>query len=320
MCLATCKEILAQQPSAPDNDSATRRRKTSLKLLAKFNLLLIVIFGLGLGLIALNARSFLQKEARAQVSNEAQLMIASAGATRNYTEHEISPLLEKTAEHAANFLPQTIPFFAATATFAEVHQSYPAYTYKEAALNPTNPRDRAVEWEADLIQYFRNSPSQTQFSGERDTPTGRTFYLAHPIRVEAGCLQCHSEPSAAPRAMVRHYGSHNGFGWMPSEFVGAQIISVPMIIPDELAAKGFRSLMINLSAIFLLSILLIDLGLYLVVVRPLRRISSAADRISTGDIDLELLPVRGRDELASVTQSFNRMHTSLKKAMELLNS
>ncbi|HEY0786956.1 MAG TPA: DUF3365 domain-containing protein [Acidobacteriaceae bacterium] len=290
-----------------------------MKLLAKFNILLILIFGLGLGLIALRSRSFLQKEAEAQVLSEAQLMAASASATRDYTEQDVSPLLEKTAEHASSFLPQTIPFFAATATFAEVRRSYPDYTYKEAALNPTNPRDRAVEWEADLIQYFRNAPGQTEFSGERDTPTGRTFYLAHPIRVAKGCLQCHSQPSVAPRAMVRHYGATNGFGWTPDEIVGAQIISVPMSIPEQLAARGFRSLMINLSAIFLLSILLMDLGLYYVVVRPLRRISAAADLISTGEIDLEPLPVRGSDELASVTQSFNRMHTSLKKALELLN-
>jgi protein-histidine pros-kinase len=289
-----------------------------LKLLAKFNILLIVIFSLGLGLIALNSHSFLQKEAREQVLSEAQLMSASATATRNYTEQDVSPLLEKTAEHASNFLPETIPFFAATATFAEVRKSWPDYTYKEAALNPTNPRDRAVEWEADLIQYFRNSPAQTEFSGERDTPTGRSFYLAHPIRVEAGCLECHSRPAVAPRAMIKHYGSQNGFGWNPNEIVGAQIISVPTSIPDQLAARGLRSLMINLAGIFLLSIVLIDIGLFFVVIRPLRRISNSADRISTGEIDLDLLPVRGKDELASVTQSFNRMHTSLKKAMELL--
>ncbi len=291
-----------------------------MKLLAKFNILLIVIFGLGLGLIALNSRSFLEKDAREQVLSEAQLMAASATATRNYTEQDVSPLLEKTTEHATNFLPQTIPFFAAETTFAQVRQSYPDYTYKEAALNPTNPRDRAVEWEADLIQYFRNAPARTEFSGERDTPTGRSFYLAHPIRVEAGCLQCHSRPGVAPRAMIKHYGAQNGFGWQPNEIVGAQIISVPTSIPDQLAAKGFRSLMINLAGIFLLSILLIDIGLFFVVIRPLRRISASADRISTGEIDLERLPVRGRDELASVTQSFNRMHTSLQKAMELLNS
>ena len=291
-----------------------------MKLLAKFNILLLLIFGLGLLLIALNARGFLQRQASAQVKHEAELLAASASATREYTAQYVSPLIEKTSEHSSNFLPQDIPFFATTTTFAEVRKSYPDYAYKEAALNPTNPRDRATDWEADLIDNFRNDSAHTHFDGVRDTPAGRTFYFALPIRVETGCLQCHSQPSLAPRSMIRHYGARNGFGWLPNEVVGAQIISVPLSVPEQLAAKGFRELMVNLAAIFLLAILLIDCGLYLIVIRPLRRISAAVDRISTGDIDSETLTTHGRDEISRVTQSFNRMHISLKKAMELLNN
>jgi HAMP domain-containing protein len=36
-------------------------------------------------------------------------------------------------------------------------------------------------------------------------------------------------------------------------------------------------------------------------------------------MDLEQLPVSGNDEVAQVTRSFHRMHTSLKKAIDLLN-
>ena len=291
-----------------------------MKLLAKFNILLLIIFGLGLALIALNARSFLQRQATEQVKHEAQLLAASASATREYTAQYVSPLIERTSEHSSNFLPQDIPFFATTTTFADVRKSYPDYAYKEAALNPTNPRDRATDWEADLIDGFRNDPSHAQFDGVRDTPAGKTFYFALPIRAEDGCLQCHSQPGVAPHAMIKHYGARNGFGWLPHEIVGAQIISVPMSVPEQLAARGFRELMVNLAAIFLLAILLIDCGLYLIVIRPLRRISAAADRISTGDVELETLPADGRDEISHVTQSFNRMHISLKKALELLNN
>lgn len=291
-----------------------------MKLLAKFNLLLILVFGLGIGLIAWNSHTFLEKQAREEVFRQVQLMAASAGATRNYTERNVSPLLEKTAEHQKIFLPETIPFFATTTTFADMRKSFPDYTYKEAALNPTNPSDRATDWEADLIQYFRNSPEKTEFSGFRQTPTGQQFYLAHPIRVEAGCLQCHSQPSIAPRAMLRRYGTRNGFGWADHDIVGAQIISVPTGVSERIEAQGFRNLMISLAAIFLFSIVLIDIGLYYIVIRPLRHISTAANRVSTGDVDHPLLRVRGRDELASVTESFNRMHTSLKKALELLNT
>jgi len=291
-----------------------------MKLLAKFNLLLVVVFGLGLVLIAMNARSFLLDDAKKTVLNQAELMAASSKATRDYTDEEISPILENTPEHKNEFLPQTIPFYAATVTFNRLRKTFPDYTYKEATLNPTNLADRAADWEADIINHFRNDPSDKQVVGERDSAVGPTLYLARPIAAESGCLMCHSEPSIAPRAMVKRYGSQNGFGWQPNEIVAAQIISSPMTVPIKIANAGLRNLLITLGTIFFATIALIDIGMYLIVIRPLRKVSQSADRISTGEIDLPPLPVKGKDEIAEVTTSFNRMHTSLKKAMEMLNS
>ena len=289
-----------------------------MKLLAKFNLLLIVVFGLGLTLIAVNARSFLMDDAKKVVLNQAELMAASAGATRSYTEEEISPILEDTQQHADTFLPQTIPFYAATVTFNRLRKNFPDYTYKEATLNPTNLVDRAEDWQADIINYFRNDASQKQLVGERQSSVGTSLYLARPIVAESGCLTCHSTPSVAPKAMLKRYGSQNGFGWKPNEIVAAQIISIPMSVPIKIADEGFRNLLITLGTIFFAAIVLIDLGMYFIVIRPLRNVSTSADRISTGEIDLPPLPIRGKDEIAQVTTSFNRMHTSLKKAMEML--
>lgn len=277
------------------------------------------MFALGLAVIAYEARSFLQQQAQAEVLREAGLMAASALATRNYTDHYITPVIEKTTEHSTSFLPQAIPFFASTTTFEQLRQQYPDYTYKEAALNPTNLRDRATDWEADIINYFRNSPDKTELTRLRDSATGPSLSLAHPIKVEADCLQCHSQPGVAPKALIKHYGAQNGFGWNLNEVIGAQIISVPTTVPEKLAEQGLRQLLINLALIFLAATLLIDTGLYFIVIRRLKKISRSADRISQGEMDLEQEPVRGNDEVAQVTRSFYRMHTSLKKALDLLN-
>ena len=127
-----------------------------MKLLAKFNLILVALFGAGSILIAYTAYQFLMRNARSQVIQQAELMIESARSTRQYTANELAPLLETLPDHKTRFLPETIPFYAATVTFDYLRKQYPDYSYKEAALNPTNLRDRAAEWEADLISYFRN--------------------------------------------------------------------------------------------------------------------------------------------------------------------
>jgi HAMP domain-containing protein len=290
-----------------------------MKLLAKLNLLLVLVFGLGLSLIAINARSFLLDGAKKMVVNQAELMSASALATRDYTEEEVSPILVKSPDAQDNFLPQTIPFYAATVTFNRMRKTFPEYAYREATLNPTNLADRADDWQADIVDYFRNHPGEKELVGQRTGAVGPTLYLAHPIVVQTGCLTCHSKPSVAPASLVRRYGTQNGFGWKPNEIVAAQIVSVPMSVPVGIANQGLRNLVISVGIIFFAAMCAIDAGMYFIVIRPLRAVSASADHISTGEIDQPPLPVKGKDEIAEVTTSFNRMHTSLKKAMEMLD-
>ena len=58
------------------------------------------------------------------------------------------------------FYPQSVPAFAAGQVFGYMHTNYADYTYKEATINPTNPQDRAVDWETDVISQFKNNPSR----------------------------------------------------------------------------------------------------------------------------------------------------------------
>jgi protein-histidine pros-kinase len=118
--------------------------------------------------------------------------------------------------------------------------------------------------------------------------------------------------------MLTVYGSDNGFGWKPNEIVGAQIISVPMSVPVAIANQAFRSLVVALLLTLLLAILALDAGVYWLVIRPLRIVSDSGDRISKGDKNVPPLVVSGKDEIASVIESFNRMRVSLTKALAML--
>lgn len=289
-----------------------------MKLLTKFNIVLIIFFGAGGLLIAKLAKDFLLNNARDQVVQQAQLMMASAKATRDYTNDQIKPLLLKNPDHEINFLPQTVPAFSAITVFTSLRKNYTDYSYREATLNPTNLVDRAEDWEADIVRYFEDHPNEKQLFGERDTPTGRQLYLAKPMRAAASCLECHSEPSVAPPAMIRKYGPNNGFGWQLNQVVAAQIVSVPMTVPDAIAQKAYRNLLLFLMAVFVVTILALDGALYWLVIQPLHKVSQSANRVSRGDTDVPTLEVRGKDEIADVTSSFNRMRVSLTKALKML--
>jgi HAMP domain-containing protein len=290
-----------------------------MKLLAKFNLILLLLFGLGGLLIAHMAQQFLLANARQQVMQQAELMMASARAMRDYTSSNLAPLLKKTPEHRKRFVPETVPAFGAQTTFSRLRTRYPDYSYREATLNPTNLQDRAVDWESDIIRYLRDHPDSQQVTGERDTPTGRSLYLARPIVAVPSCLECHSVPEAAPPQMIKAYGSVNGFGWRPNEIIAAQIVNVPMSLPVQIADRAYRQLVIYLFGALIINILIFDAALYFLVLRPLRVVSETADRVSRGEVELPEVPVRGKDEISSVTASFNRMRTSLIKALRMLD-
>jgi len=289
-----------------------------LKLLVKFNLLFILLFGAGVGITALISHSFLRRNARDEVVKQAELMMETATSTRTYTEQQVKPLLASHQEQSTLFLPQTVPAFAAINTFNYLRQNYPEYSYREPALNPTNLSDRAVAWEADVITYFRNHPDEKLLIGERETPVGPALYLARPLRAAYSCLPCHSTPEVAPPAMIASYGRDHGFGWKENSVVAAQIVSVPMIVPEQIADRAFGTLLTALAATSLLTLGIIDAALYFMVIRPVGQLAHMADRISKGELDVPELPIKGSDEISHLTSSFNRMYVSLVKAIRML--
>lgn len=290
-----------------------------MKLLVKVNLILILIFGIGLAVTEFYWYRFLMGSARNQVLRQADLMMEAAMSMRKYTTAEIKPLLEHDLEHSNTFAAQSVPAHAAMDAFAFLRNgAYSEYTYREPALNPTNLMDRATDWEADIINAFRNHPGQKRIMGERDTPTGKALFVAMPMSAAPPCLRCHSTPEVAPAAMIRQYGSANGFGWKPGEVVAANIVSVPESVPIAHAKRAFDALSLEIVLIFLGTLIALDIALYVFVVGPVRRLSAFADQVSTGQIDMPEVPVRGKDEISVLTVSFNRMYVSLQKALQML--
>ena len=283
----------------------------------KFNLVLLGVFLVGFGVTGWISNQLLQHNARGEVVRNAELMMETALAIRGYTVNQVAPHLQ--LQLLRVFLPQSVPAYAATETLNELRKKYPDYAYKEAILNPTNPRDRTTDWEADLVHTFRNNADKKEITGERDTPTGRTLYIARPLQIKAeACLACHSVPSAAPASMIKLYGEANGFGWKMNEIVGAQIVSVPMSLPIKNAERAFTTFMISLFAVFAVVFIVLNLMLSWMIVRPIQKMSKAADQVSTGDFAIDEFSEVGKDEISLLGSSFNRMRRSLQKAMQMI--
>lgn len=200
----------------------------------------------------------IRKENNEHVVRQATILMESALAVRSYTVDMIKPQLDPVLEQ--KFLPQTVPAFAATETFERFRKKFNNFKYKEAVLDPTNPRDLADEQERAIIDRFIAQPTLTETSGELYRNLSRYYYVARPIQIKnPACLACHTTPEVAPPTMRAVYGDKGGYGWKLNQIVGAQIIVVPAFEQDAASRRTFLNVAAVFGGIFLVMLVVVNL-------------------------------------------------------------
>ncbi len=74
-----------------------------------------------------------------------------------------------------------------------------------------------------------------------------------------------------------------------------------------------------LLVMFATFVIVLNAMLKNIVIRPATTMSDIADRVSKGDLEVPAFDVDGKDEMATLAGSFNRMRRSLEKAMRMLD-
>ncbi|AFY47912.1 HAMP domain protein [Nostoc sp. PCC 7524] len=294
----------------------------NLKIGSKFNLLLMVVFIFSICLSGTILSSVLQQRAKNEVSSQALILIQTLNSVRSYTQDRITPLLSSQLETATAFIPETIPSFSATEVFENFRRTEgnENFLYKEATLNPTNLRDKADDFETQLVERFRRESQTKEIVGLRSLPEGEVFYIARPLAItKQSCLRCHSTPELAPKSQLTTYGTQNGFGWKLNEIVAAQIISVPSKKIFTHVQSSWSLIMGLLIAIFAIVLFIINFLIKKTVIQRIKNIEKIAQKVSTGDMSADF-DENSKDEIGGLAAAFNRMKSSLKIAMDMLNS
>lgn len=297
-----------------------------LKLGTKFTVLLLLIFLGGMVLSGVALSSAMQNKAENEVAARAEILMQTMNSVRNYTSNNIKYLLDKHFNWSSGFAPETVPAYSAREVFEDFRQQpeYQNFLYKEATLNPTNLRDKANEFETQLIERFKQNPNIQEIKGYHQDLVEKHFFIARPVKVEReSCLKCHSLPQIAPEHMLKTYGEQNGFGWQLGEIVAAQTIYVPA---SEIFAQSYGYLVLVISiftGIFALVILVINLLLNRTVVKPLKQLTQFAQKPTNQEGELgemlKDLTILG-DEPGQLAQAFQDREQRLSQAQEALQN
>jgi HAMP domain-containing protein len=294
----------------------------NLKLGSKLTLLLCSLFLVIILFCGFFLSAILERNAQQVISDNANLLMQTMLAVREYTSTQVNPELASRLETEVQFLPQTVPGYSAREVFENLRKkpNYQDFFYKEATLNPSNLRDKADEFETEIITAFRRQPQLKETRGFHSITGENIFYVARPIAVsKESCLRCHGNPQDAPKSQLATYGDKNGYNWKLNEIVGAQIISVPASKVFS-AARNLKIWVIGILTFFLaIALFLFNLFLKSTVTNPLKRMAQLAQKVSTGEIEEEFKH-SANDEIGILATSLNRMKLSLQIAMNMFKS
>ena len=247
----------------------------------KFNLVLLsTVIGMLL-ISAVLMYHTLRKSAFEELQRVTRTQMEMALSIRKYTNDHIKPIL---AQNPDAFFQESVPSFAATQLMHMLHQKYPGFTYREVALNPQNPANQAQPWEAEVVEYFRQTKADEYYFEHQQPEKEAMVHYARPLIVtDAACLTCHGNPAHAPAAMLRKYGTEHGFGWQLGEIIGAQITSVPMRQPLHEARETFLKFLLGSGLVFAVVYLVLNVMLRRAVLSPMEDSHASLERLASED-------------------------------------
>ena len=287
------------------------------RLGTKFTIILVAVLISGIIVSGITLFEVLTRRAENEVTERGEVLIGTMNSVRSYTSTHVNPLLAERLETEPDFISESVPAFSAREVFEGLRSNpdFEQFLYKEATLNPTNPRDQADDFETELVNRFRNDADLTEITGFRNFMGEEVFYIARPLSIGSeACLRCHSDPALAPQSLINTYGDQGGFGWELNEIVAAQMIYVPGATVFNTARLSLTLVMIIFVVIFTIVILLINFLLRNNVISPIGNIAVVAEKVTAGSItDAELqseklhtMTDRG-DELGQLSRIFEKM-------------
>ncbi|HAR44920.1 MAG: hypothetical protein A2X56_14360 [Nitrospirae bacterium GWC2_57_13] len=286
------------------------------RLRAKFFIIAILIFCVSLPIVAATSYYALRKNVEREMFEKAELFLNTIESVRKQIGKVTRPAVMK--ETPNKFIVEAMSTsFNARGVAERVKEKFPEYTFRHISMNPRYLPNKADAFEEGVIRSFQADRAMTENAGFVSRDGYEYFYVAKPVASEVSCLQCHGAPDMAPKEVVARYGDTAAFGWQANEVVAALIAYVPTRLATESTMRALIVFGSLYSGLFLFLVFVIDMVVARSIVKPISNLAETANNISKGHMDMEF-KVDSNDELKVLSDAFERMKTSLNKAMQML--
>lgn len=180
--------------------------------------LVVVVFYIFLVFVFYNqTRAYTITKAQENIEDILLNVQALRSFNSNFQKEEVYRLQQEGHVYYDYFSPQLL---SSTYISKEVNKIYNTLRESQGKLpiiirfassNPRNPHNKASSKEEELLELF-NKSILSSYQEILTTSSGDAIYYAVPTKVTtAECIKCHSDPSLAPKDLVKLYGDEAGF-------------------------------------------------------------------------------------------------------------
>lgn len=264
---------------------------------------------------------YLRHEYFTLLYQKTSLFMAMAQSSRDYVKEVLRPRMQERLPDDDLILEAMSTSFVSREIMNRLHNHFPEFSYKRAALDPRNPVNLADTFETEQIRLFSENPGMQEWRGVLRSSGHAYFVHMTPVRVEKDCLACHGTPEQAPKAILANYGDKASFFYDLGEVVAAETLYLPMnptlIRIQEKTWAIFFITVLSLASLLLFFYLLF----HRTVVRNLREILNHFKDIHS-ESQLSDLPVpeegdeaeQIQNHLHALAQELRQAHSDLKKS------
>jgi HAMP domain-containing protein len=256
-----------------------------MKLSVKINVLVAVGLVLGLSVIYRIHSQQSQHQATQGLLRQAELLFATMESVRNHHQQQLLPLLEQPDQ---GFRPQLNPSWNTMQIMAGVQSDHPEVSYQVAIAEAALPLYQANIWQQQLIERMVAHPATTLITEQLQDASGHFLVYARPLVVNEAVI-------------------------------GAKTLRLNSQTSLDQVAQQNLNFAAILLLVFVLVMLMLNLLLHFMIIKPIGKLANQADLVSRGEADQLTVEQAGSAEVNHLSQSFSRLHRSLKAAMSLLS-
>ena len=283
-------------------------------------------FSLAVGLFAIlfsaiilyRAATVARRHVQELTAMQARLALEFDVALREYAGEAIRPALEKRIPKDDFIVEAMSTSYIARKVFEKVRRTFPDCMVKFSSDNPRNPANKAGPAELKMLDYFRQNPGLTRWSGVLEMNGAK--YQAHvrAMRVEESCLRCHGRVEDSPKVLLDRYGAGGGFHRTLGEVAGMDVIGIPLDGINAALRNDIRWSVATTAACLAALV-----GLILVSFRRLvnRRLTAIARHFQAGVSASDSLPLiedQASDEIGILARSFDALAQRLRSLHQSL--